>query len=297
MKIVKIVTHHEKPDRAAELFAEEGVVAVGWADVGDISGKSREEIKAFLIEEWGQSEQEAAIGAASLLRFRDEIEVGDLVFAYKGRNAVALVGEVTGGYEFNVQNRVGDPNGEIGYPNQRKVNWWTHPRNFDRSFLPEDLSVRVALPGTIHIFDVDEYYIEKLEESLRQIPPEETRRIILEVEDEDEIKRFMRNKLSDLDEGLTLVQPEYSTSVGNMDFLARDRAGFDVVIEVKVKADDSAVGQVLGYMQAYKEESGAKDVKGVIVAQEFTDRCKKAAKASNLDLYICEKKFAFSKIK
>jgi len=297
MKIVKIVTHHKNPQRAAELFAEEEVVAVGWADLGDIRRKGKDELKAFLMKEWGQSEQESAMGAASLLRFRDEISVGDLVFAYKGQNKVALVGEVIGDYEFNDKNKVGNLDGEIGYPNQRRVNWWKRPRNFDRSYLPEDLSVRVALPGTIHIFDVDDSYMEELKEVLQNIPSEEVMERILEVEDEDEIKKFMgTHRLDEIEKELTIIQPEYPTSVGNMDFLAKDMNEFNVIIEVKVKADDGAVGQVLGYMQAYKEESSTKNVRGIIVAEEFTNRCKKAAKASGLELYQCKKMFVFSKV-
>jgi predicted Mrr-cat superfamily restriction endonuclease len=296
MKIVRIVTHHDKPERAAELFAQEGVVAVGWADVGDISGKSREEIKTFLMEEWGQTEQEAAIGAAQLLRFRDEIDVGDLVFAYKGRNKIALVGEVRGGYEYNDKNRVGDPEGDIGYPNQRKVNWWDSPRNFDRRYLPPDLEQKVALPGTIHIFERNEEYINILKQGLRKLPTEEIRRTILEVENEDEIKNYILSNPSDLEEGLSELKPEHQTSVGNVDFLGKDKNGISVVIEVKVNASDSVIGQLLGYMQAYKEESRDENLRGIIVAENFTERCKRAAKASGLRLYKCEKRLVFSEI-
>lgn len=170
--------------------------------MGDISAKSREEIKIFLMEEWGQTEQEAAMGAASLLRFRNEIDVSDLVFAYKGRNKIALVGEVTDGYEFNDKNRVGDPKGEIGYPNQRKVNWWDVLRNFDRHYLPSDLMQKVALPGTIHIFEMDEEYLTILKEDLKKLPTEGIKKMILEVESEDEIKKYITVDLSDLEDGL-----------------------------------------------------------------------------------------------
>lgn len=165
MKIVKIVTHHKKPERAAELYAEEGVMAVGF-DIGDPTGKSREELKELFVEEWGLSEAKAASATGSLLRFRDEISIGDLVFAYAKKNKVALVGEILGDHKYNTRNKVGDPDGEIRYPNQRKVKWWNRPRNFDRSYLPDDVSKKVALTGTIHIFEYDS---DKLKKSLDQI--------------------------------------------------------------------------------------------------------------------------------
>jgi hypothetical protein len=49
-KLVKVVTHHEKPERAAELFAECGVVAVGWNRTESVAGRTKDEIRQMLIE-------------------------------------------------------------------------------------------------------------------------------------------------------------------------------------------------------------------------------------------------------
>jgi len=290
MKIARIVTHHKNPERAAELYAEQGVVAVGF-DVGDPTGKSRDELKELFINEWGMSEGEAAAATASLLRFRDEIDIGDIVLAYKRHGIVALVGEIIGAHEYNVKNVIGDPEGEIRYPNQRKVKWRDQPRNFDRSYLPEDLSERIALPGTIHVFDYD---FGKLKESLDRVPSEEVQERVVEVTDEDEIKSYLRRNPHDLEEGLTIIEPEHEVSVGAVDFLAKDNRGTDTLVEVKVEAKDDVVGQILGYMQAYKEEKGAKEIRGIVVAEQFTERCKKAFKGLNVTLYQCKKRFDFT---
>lgn len=294
--MVKIVTHHKNPDRAAELFIEEGVVAIGWSDVGDLSGRNRDEIKESIKNVYKKleyTEQEAASAAGALLRFRDEISKGDFVFAYARHNRVAVIGEVIGDYEFNQKNKVGDPDGEIDYANQRRVKWRAWPRNFDRSYLPDEVAQKVALPGAIHVF---EYDFEKLMKSLNAIPKEEMREKILEVESEDEIKEYLRKRPRDLEEGLEIVQSEYETSAGPMDFLAKDKDGKPVVIEVKVKAGDSAVGQILGYIRAYEEEKNIENVRGIIVAEKFEDRCRKATKGLNLNLYECKLKFDFAKI-
>jgi 5-methylcytosine-specific restriction endonuclease McrBC GTP-binding regulatory subunit McrB len=149
MKIIKIVTHHENPARAADLFYQEGVVAVGWTEFGDITNLTKEQIMEISQKKWRRTETESLTDAVQLIRFRDEIQKGDIIIAYRKNNIVAMIGEVVGDYYFDDKNVVGDPDGEVGYANQRKVKWWKEPRNFDRSHLPAPLNEKVALPGTI----------------------------------------------------------------------------------------------------------------------------------------------------
>jgi len=292
-KLVRVVTHHENPERAAELFSEEEVVAVGWIRAGSIAGKTREEIRQMLIEEGFENPD---WGASQLIMFRDEIEVGDVVIAYRTKNIVALVGDVVDEYEFNNKNNVGRPEqegGEIDYPNQKRVHWWDKPRNFHRNLLPGDLSETVAARGTIKILDYD-VDINKLKETLNSISGiEASREKVLEVTGEDEIIEYLKRHISGLEEGLIVKKAEYEVSVGSIDILAEDRNGLPVVIEVKVQASDSAVGQILGNTQAYEEECKAEQVRGIIVAKEFTERCKKAANRAGIKLCQCIKTFTF----
>ena len=167
MKVVKIVTHHDMPEGAAELWAREDVVAIGWGRVGDLRGKGSEEIKELLGKKYKESEGQAAKSAGTLIRFRDEIEPGDFVIAYKCSNKVALVGQITGEYQYEMGNDVAYVGGETEYCNQRKAQWRDRPRNFHRRFLPDDLPEKVALRGTIAIFECNG---KKLEEALRRIP-------------------------------------------------------------------------------------------------------------------------------
>mgnify|MGYP001036214504 CR=1 FL=1 len=296
VKLVKVVTHHQDPERAAELFAEEGVVAVGWVRAGSIAGKSKEEIEDMLVDE---GVDPPGLAASQLITFRDDIEVHDIVIAYRTKNVVALVGKVTDEYEFNTENKVGKPEeegGEIDYPNQRKVGWWERPRNFHREFLPGDLSETVASRGTIRILDYD-VDVNKLKEALDSISSAEaSREKILEVTGEDEIKYYLKQHLDELEDGLVFNKAEYEVSVGSIDILAEDKNGSPAVIEVKVKANDCAVGQTLGYMQAYEEEQKTKTVRGLIVAQEFSERARRAAKRASIRLYRCRKSFTFQAV-
>ncbi len=300
-KLVKIVTHHEFPEKAAELFAEEGVAALGWGKVGDLTGKSREEIKSIAKKKWNANEREAAKDASQLSMFRDDVKKGDIVLAYKRNNKVALVGEVVSGYIFNDRNKVGKPNGEIRYPQQVKVNWWEKPRNFHRSLLPEDLASWVAQIGTIAVRNYD---IKKLKEELQKIPSEETVSIALEISNEDEIKDYIEKHLGEIEEGLVLVAREYSTTSGPMDFLAKDGRELHAVIEVKVKADDTTVTQLRRYMRSFRNDAKVgKDqkIRGLIVAQEFTKHCiddAREMKDAGYDIQLrrCKKSFVFEEL-
>jgi len=155
MKVVKVVTHHKNPAWAAELFYQEGVVAVGWTDFGDLKNLTKEQIMEISRKKWRRTPAESLKDATQLICFRDEIAKGDLIIAYRKRNTVAMIGEVESDYYFDDKNLVGNPRGEVGYANQRKVKWWKEPRNFNRSYLPSPLKEKVALPGTVSIISMD----------------------------------------------------------------------------------------------------------------------------------------------
>ena len=297
MTLVKIVTHHKNPSRAAELYLHEGLIAIGYVYDKAVSQKNEEAIKKYFREDRDLTEQQVGQSASIFLKFRDEIKEGDVVFAYAGGNKIALVGEIIGPHKFNDRNIVGDEKGDIGYPNQRKVKWWDTPQSFDRTFLPRDLSEWVARPGTLAIRDYD---IKKLRLALQKIPTEETMIKTLEIHGEDEIKDYMEKHLEDVKKGLKLTQREYPINSDRMDFLAKDRNGVDTVVEVKTTADDSAVTQTRRYMRMYKNSKGVAQVRGLIVAEEFTKRCLEEIEeltghGFNLSLYKCKKKFDFSR--
>lgn len=47
VQVVKIVTHHENPERTAEVLYEDGIIAVGWTEFGDLSGLTKEIIDSY----------------------------------------------------------------------------------------------------------------------------------------------------------------------------------------------------------------------------------------------------------
>lgn len=88
-------------------------------------------------------------------------------------------------------------------------------------------------------------------------------------------------------------------TVGRLDILGIDRNGDFVVIELKTgEADDRVCGQILRYMGWVKENlAGNRRVRGIIVANEFSDLLKYAAKAMpNVTLKKYEVRFEFKNI-
>jgi len=291
-KLVRIVTHHENPKLAAELFLEEGIVAIGF-DLGrSFTGMSKDEMRNAFIEEWGASDQQAVLWTATVMSFMQDIKIGDVVLAYMGDNIVAAVGDVIGEYEYNTQNKVGDPDGEVGYPQQRKVRWWPSPKYFNRSYLPDDLYKWVALPATLY---TKEYNIEELRTFLQTIPSGEKEGGVEIMESADGghwfpvetlLRDFLARNLQFIEEGLSLFRDasgregiEYPTDTGPIDLLAMDKNGDLIVFELKVsRGPDRALGQLMRYMGWVRSQlAGAKDVKGVIVAGKIDDGLKLAA--------------------
>lgn len=92
---------------------------------------------------------------------------------------------------------------------------------------------------------------------------------------ERDVENYLAENLDALEDGLALKEDgqQYQTPVGRIDLLAEDRNGAPAVIELKRgTAKDSALGQILGYL----EEIGGEDVRGIIVAERFSSRLQKA---------------------
>jgi len=166
MRLVRIVTHHRRRKEAARLFLEEGVAAMGWQVVGDIQGKSPDQIETILINQRQYSRNKAINARSQLLALRDRVKEGNIVFAYQCDNTVALVGKVTREYRFNDTNGLGDPEGDFKHPHQIEVDWRPRPRSFPRSYLP-NLADWLATRGTIAFQDYDQ---SALERGLGRIP-------------------------------------------------------------------------------------------------------------------------------
>lgn len=106
------------PGRNAERWEEqhrEGVIAIGWGDLGDLSSyESRDEVLAKLQESSG-SKRRPVNDAHACFQFAHEMKPGDIVVAKKGRSQIVGYGRVTGDYRYEPRR------GE--YANLRSVDW------------------------------------------------------------------------------------------------------------------------------------------------------------------------------
>lgn len=97
-------------------FKTQNIVAIGWPGIGDLSGKSREEIKDLLTKP--PYEYDGLIlgnAYATIDIFVNQIEEGDLVLCPDGDDI--YFGVITSGYFFN-------PDADKdGYPHQRSITW------------------------------------------------------------------------------------------------------------------------------------------------------------------------------
>lgn len=110
--------HAGRTGDADELFLKSGVMAIGWAMLGDPSrfGRDQEALKAALAASHPDIKPAGIpISAAQIFKFIHRIRINDFV-VYPSKIGVVHIGRVTGDYRY-------DPALSTGYPNQRAVDW------------------------------------------------------------------------------------------------------------------------------------------------------------------------------
>ena len=116
---------------------------------------------------------------------------------------------------------------------------------------------------------------------------------------EKEMQTGVRKQLFNIEPGLVEADDgvEVTTATGRVDILAKDLSGGLVVIELKAGICPSgAIEQALGYAQSIEEERGGK-VRALLIASEFPDRMRAAAKRiPNLQLVTYEFALKFKQV-
>lgn len=105
---------------------------------------------------------------------------------------------------------------------------------------------------------------------------------------ESEIEASIISDLEILEKGLELVDHRYSTPVGNIDILCRDKNGNFVVVELKRgKGSYEVVGQIQKYM-GWVSENLVKDkqVRGIIVVKDYDQELEYAIKGKDFPIEI-----------
>lgn len=143
--------------RRFEDFRKLGLVAIGWPDVGPIQPTDTKDavtqrvVSAYKYEK----HQSAQIVASQLIRFQNELKVGDEVVTYDPGQRVYLVGEVASEGKF-------DPDlldGEL--PRNRSVRWLGE---VSRDFLSP--TAKNSLGATLTLFEVAGHAAEEMRKGL-----------------------------------------------------------------------------------------------------------------------------------
>lgn len=114
---------------------------------------------------------------------------------------------------------------------------------------------------------------------------------------ERDMQAALRRNITNLDPDLRIIDDgaERAVSSGLIDITCEDNSSL-VVVELKAgKADSRAIGQILGYMGDLQEEESDKAVRGILVAHDFDQRAKSAARVVptlTLKKYAIEFKFS-----
>lgn len=98
---------------------------------------------------------------------------------------------------------------------------------------------------------------------------------------ESTLRDFLAASPNLIEKDMKVIQTEYPTTVGPIDILCTDKNNKFVVIEVKrTKDSDKAVGKILRYMGAIKEEK-KEDPRGILIMYEEDSRINYALKVLN----------------
>jgi 5-methylcytosine-specific restriction enzyme B len=82
-----------------DTWKEENIITIGWDQVGDLSGKSKDEIVEVYDETMKEYPDWGPGGKTQLTRFM-EIQIGDQIIANKGKSEILGYGTVVGDYYF-----------------------------------------------------------------------------------------------------------------------------------------------------------------------------------------------------
>ena len=245
--------HAGKTGDADQLFLKKSCVAIGWAELGDLSkfSKDRESFKNALVKAYPSMKLGAIpMNAGQLFRFVHELQPGDFVVYPSKRDREVHVGTVQGAYLYSTE-------GESGYPNRRNIKWISAlPRtHFSQGALYE-------IGSAMSFFQVKNYADEFTNAATGQSPaiPEEVDKTIAPVAEniEENTQDWILKKLATELKGHPLADfiaqllntMGYQTRVspegpdGGIDILAhKDELGFvPPIVKVQVKSSEGSIG-------------------------------------------------------
>jgi restriction system protein len=286
--------HAERSTETSDYFLQKGIMALGWAEMGDISkiNPDRESFKQKMLECYPTAKPMViAINAGELYRFIHEIKSGDIVVYPSKHDKHVHIGEITGPYKY-------DKKISNTYPHIRPVNW----RNkFPRTHFSQGALYEIG--SLIALFQIKNYAEEFKSALIRksEIIPIREDNTIIGVNEEivqstrdyiykklaQELKghpmaKFMGHLLNTMGYR-TRISPEGTD--GGIDIIAhKDELGFEPpLIKVQVKSGEGTVGDPM--VSALYGKVGQNEFGLLVTLGTFTPQAKHFARSkSNLRL-------------
>lgn len=278
--------HSDQPEiwqRVWQFDLDNGLISIGWRELGDISEYSEEELRAAIKRTYPNGSAGNKTKIFNMLwDFYHSIQEGDIVIARRGRKKIAAIGIVTRTAYYSHAKNAEASGVDNSYSNHIDVRWRDAPRDkvFDRIVF--GMQTLYEIGESRYKTLVDEADGEAVEEDI-----ENQTEFVLERYLED----FIVTNFDNIFKGqLTLyVDPEekvigqqYATDVGIIDVLAQEPSTNSfVVIELKKgRGSDRIIGQTLRYM-GWVSENLCKDgqsVKGLIICRDADIRLSYALK-------------------
>jgi hypothetical protein len=278
---------------------KEGIISIGWAELGDISRLTEADIRDALCRKWpGYADASgAATSAARMMhKFYHSIVPGDVVIARCGTKRIAAIGTVTRAayYDPKKLKSLVKPFGteyeQHAYPHHIGVVWESGNRDIEYEDIVFGLQTLYEIPAEKYRWLMEEEVEERSTEFQSEEPTSGQVEFALEkyledfiVSNFDAVFHGRLKLITDVDG--TAIGQQYQTDVGVIDILAQDlKTNALVVIELKKghKAD-SVVGQVLRYMGWVAENlaRGGQDVHGIVICKEVDEKLTYALKMVN----------------
>jgi len=258
-------------EKVWEYDLNNGTIAIGWRDLGDVSGMSKPELESKYKEVYGEINNK---DINAIWRFYNEISLGDIIISRKGTKKIIGIGTVTGKPFYNEEmgkERVGTLT-DFFYPNFIHVKWEKKEIEFDKI---------VFSFYTLYEISEEKFHSLTKGEIAEERPDEETEsEFVLEKYLEDFIisnfDSIFRGKYSLYSDSEGNIGQQYPTEVGNIDILARElESNSYIVIELKKgRESDKVVGQILRYMGWVKENlcREGENVKGLIICKDKDEK-------------------------
>ena len=139
--------------RLADEFKDQGVVAIGWTELGDLTQyKNKDAILQACKNQWpDQRDGQVMSSASQLFRFREKLSKGDRVITYDSSRRIYHVGTISGEYSYNP--------GAVGpLSNTYPVNW---EGVIDRDAM--SVATRNSLGSTLTLFKLSDTAASEVE--------------------------------------------------------------------------------------------------------------------------------------